>query len=118
MLRLKSAMENGSLYTINHSLEDCKLKVSILNDQDMTAEQRRELGQDLSHFPHAERRAFAAKMHQSYQLSQCSDCVKADISSLAYYQFMCAQGCFLYHFLLDYDSGNRCYHYKCLITVE
>ena len=81
-----------NMYRMSHNAGEYQLSVLFKSNFDMTDEVAREAGQDLSHFPHQERRTFMIKLHDCYKNTRCLSSIIEQLSSDPYCQFVTNKG--------------------------
>ena len=106
------------LYRMSHQMETYSLYVSILNNQQMSHDCKRDLGEDLSHSPHADRRLFMQQLHTLYQQTSCVNQIAQQISTTAYYQHIRQQGYAMTGLMLKHNPKVHRYHYMLFIESE
>ena len=111
-------MRISPLYVMSHQFESYKLKVSMLCNQKMEADDKADLGQVLSQYPHADRRAFMQHLHTLYQRTRCVHNISSELESSTYYQHVKEQKYELDCLMLQHNSSENCYHYMFFIVTS
>ena len=102
------------LYHMSHQLDDKSLHVSLLSNRKLDFESKFELGEELSHFPHSDRRAFIEEVHSLYQRTTCIEQIIQQLTNTAYYNHILEQKQKLVGLMLKYNRPSR-YHYMIFI---
>ena len=100
------------MYCMSHGTEKYQLSVLFKSNFDMSDEAVREAGQDLSHFPHQERRSFMVKIHAHYQTTRCLTSIIEQLSTDPYYQFVETTGFIIDGIILSMQKDPEHYQYQ------
>ena len=105
------AKTSDSLYQITHQHNDCTLQVSFMSNEVMEQASARDLGEELSHFPHKQRREFVEQIHELYGKYRCIQEIRQKLMSQTYYQHVLRTKHILINIILHYDRKLKHYHY-------
>ena len=100
-----------------HDFEFGRVSLILMNIESVPATLRLDLGEQLSHFPHQQRREFMLQVHQLYQATRCVSSIRERLSSNPYYQFMKQQGCEIQTICLQYDKPRNQHQYVLYLNI-
>ena len=96
------------VYRTKHQFEETVVIVSFIRDQ---SDQDMDVTENFSQRPHAERRAFMAQLHESYQTTRCVHQIDSQLQKTPYYAYLNQQGYRLRMLMLSAEQNS--YHYHC-----
>ena len=102
------------LYHMSHQFEEQMIHVSLLSNREMNQDEKHELAEELSHFPHSDRRNFMQKLHSLYQQTTCTAQILQELTPTAYSHHITDQDQKMVGIMLKYDRPSR-YHYMIFI---
>ena len=110
-------MESDPLYRFVHQKSDYTLQASFVSNQQIAQDTARDLGEELSHFPHQHRREFIEQVHELYSKSRCMQTIRQQLLSQAYYQHILRSKQMIINILLHFDGKRKIYHYILCIGI-
>ena len=100
-----------------HDFDLGRISVIISANNSLPDTTRRDIGQQLSHRPHADRRAFMLRLHELYSETRCVSKIREKLLSNQYYSFIEQQGCDLITICLQHNKQRNQYQYTLLCNV-
>ena len=77
----------------------------------MESDAARDLGEELSHFPHQQRREFIDHLHKLYSEYRCMQTIRQRLFDQAYYQYILRLKHMIVNIILSFDKKTKTYHY-------
>ena len=106
-----------SMYRMSHESNNQKLSILFRSNFDLTCEGARETGEDLSHFPHRDRRSFMYKIHELYQETKCLSRIIEQLSLTTYYQFIRQRGFAIDSIVLSVETEPAHIEYQLYLNT-
>ena len=100
-----------------HDFDFGRVSMIMMNVKSVPDSVRLDLGEQLSHFPHQQRREFMWQIHQLYQTTRCVSSIKERLSADPYFLFMQQQGCEVHTICLQYDRPRNQYQYVLYLDI-
>ena len=102
---------------MSHENDNKKLSILFRSNFDMTSEKARETGEDLSHFPHRERRSFMNQVHELYQETKCLSTIIDRLTPDIYYQFIRQKGFVIEGIILSVELESSHFEYQLYLGL-
>ena len=111
--------ESRHVYRMSHKVDEIEIRMDLMVPSSAITAQRdhMDITEDLSHFPHRNRREFAEKIHTYYQGTRCVQEIAQQMQDDQYYCHLCKLGYKIASLMLSYDARAKLFSY-CLILVQ
>ena len=106
-----------TFYTVGHWVNDTFVKVVFKPGAKLFGTDAFQLGQDLSHFPHAKRRDFVSELFKAHTISKEVDFLQNELKANEYYKYINSLGYDLSGCFKLTDKSFQTRHYTLFVFL-